>query len=596
MGCCQQGHAARRNRAIGKSEQNAPQNPMNMTSLRNTVAGTVCHSNGVGMGRVLPGSGRHSIRSHRPDRFLMKKKMVSSSLRVGSVNVGTLNTRAGEVVETLSRRKVDICCLQEVRWRGMNNDQALPITGKDSEYKVFWCGNPDGTGGVAVLLAMHWADKVISVQRINSRIISLKILIGTCTMTVISAYAPQQGLSSDEKDSFYEALTQLTANIDSKEIILLGADLNGHVGKSATTSYDKGHGGFGYGERNPEGERILEFCSALDMVIGNTLFKKRDSHLITFSSGGARTQIDYILVNSRHRKLIQNVKVIPREQAFTQHKLLVCDLALQQPKTKKKPFHPKIKVWRLKDPLIKEEFTRKCSERLQQEPQKEGIEDTWGRLKKSLISAAEDSCGKTKRPVQRRANWWWDETVDKAIQEKRSRYKLSKAGECSEELYRQSKRAAKSAVYHAQQRAATSRFGNLSTKDSRNNAFKTAKLIIADNKDIIGDPCIKNDAGCKVFSDSEKLKAWKEHYEKLLNVEFPWNADHLVWEPPIPGNAPEITEKSVTTALSGMSDGKAAGCSGVVAEMIKASGEAGISLITQLFNTIIAEKKIPSGT
>ena len=43
-----------------------------------------------------------------------------------------------------------------------------------------------------------------------------------------------------------------------------------------------------------------------------------------------------------------------------------------------------------------------------------------------------------------------------------------------------------------------------------------------------------------------------------------------------------------------MSDGKAAGCSGVVAEMIKASGEAGISLITQLFNTIIAEKKIPS--
>ena len=44
-----------------------------------------------------------------------------------------------------------------------------------------------------------------------------------------------------------------------------------------------------------------------------------------------------------------------------------------------------------------------------------------------------------------------------------------------------------------------------------------------------------------------------------------------------------------------MNDGKAAGCSGVVAEMIKASREAGISLITQLFNTIIAEKKkIPS--
>ena len=39
--------------------------------------------------------------------------------------------------------------------------------------------------------------------------------------------------------------------------------------------------------------------------------------------------------------------------------------------------------------------------------------------------------------------------------------------------------------------------------------------------------------------------------------------------------------------------GKAAGSSGVVAEMLQASGEVGISSMTDLFNGILAEYKIP---
>ena len=43
-----------------------------------------------------------------------------------------------------------------------------------------------------------------------------------------------------------------------------------------------------------------------------------------------------------------------------------------------------------------------------------------------------------------------------------------------------------------------------------------------------------------------------------------------------------------------MKVGKAAGSSGLVAEMLKASGATGISYITLLFNLIIREHKIPS--
>ena len=62
------------------------------------------------------------------------------------------------------------------------------------------------------------------------------------------------------------------------------------------------HGGFGFGSRNKEGERLLEFGTATDMVVCNTLFRKRLSRLITYESGGCQTQIDYILVRQEGSK------------------------------------------------------------------------------------------------------------------------------------------------------------------------------------------------------------------------------------------------------------------------------------------------------
>ena len=39
-------------------------------------------------------------------------------LRIGTVNIGTLRGRNGEVVEMVGRRRLDFCCLQETRWKG----------------------------------------------------------------------------------------------------------------------------------------------------------------------------------------------------------------------------------------------------------------------------------------------------------------------------------------------------------------------------------------------------------------------------------------------------------------------------------------------
>lgn len=42
------------------------------------------------------------------------------------------------------------------------------------------------------------------------------------------------------------------------------------------------------------------------------------------------------------------------------------------------------------------------------------------------------------------------------------------------------------------------------------------------NQDVLGEKCVKNDAGELSLSDDEKMKAWVEHYVILLKVEFEW--------------------------------------------------------------------------
>ena len=46
-----------------------------------------------------------------------------------------------------------------------------------------------------------------------------------------------------------------------------------------------------------------------------------------------------------------------------------------------------------------------------------------------------------------------------------------------------------------------------------------------------------------------KKKAWKTYYERLLNVEFPWDSDSLPDEPRIHGPPIYITFKMVVSAL-----------------------------------------------
>ena len=128
---------------------------------------------------------------------------------------------------------------------------------------------------------------------------------------------------------FWDELEGLIQDVPLGEKIFLGGDLNGHVG-SVSRGFEGLHGGYGLGEINAEGKSILDFSPAFDLTIGNTCFRKREEHLITYKSGVSCSQIDFFLIRKSDRKICLDCKVIPRESLTIQHRVMVIDVRVKR--------------------------------------------------------------------------------------------------------------------------------------------------------------------------------------------------------------------------------------------------------------------------
>ena len=176
--------------------------------------------------------------------------------------------------------------------------------------------------------------------RVSDRIILIRMTIGKTVFVFVCVYAPQANLSEFKKDRFYQMLQCTVAKIPASEQLFVCGDWNGHTG-SQSTGFEEVHGGQAIGKSNTEGERVLEFAFANELVVGNTWVKKKPEHLVTYQSGNAATQIDFFLYRRSFRKQVSNVKVILGEEIAPQHRLLVGDFRVSIPPQLKRKFVPR---------------------------------------------------------------------------------------------------------------------------------------------------------------------------------------------------------------------------------------------------------------
>ena len=95
-----------------------------------------------------------------------------------------------------------------------------------------------------------------------------------------------------------------------QDVIIIMGDLNAKVGADNSGS-DRVLGRHGSGIINETGERLVEFCTTNNLVIGGTPFPHREIHKIAWCSpnGRDRNQIDQLMINGKWRSSLRDVKV-----------------------------------------------------------------------------------------------------------------------------------------------------------------------------------------------------------------------------------------------------------------------------------------------
>ena len=77
---------------------------------------------------------------------------------VETVNVGSMMKRSGEVSDMLCWRKIDVCGLQEVRFK--NEGVKFLQGGQKMRYNMFWKGGKEGQNGVGIAVRKKWVGSV----------------------------------------------------------------------------------------------------------------------------------------------------------------------------------------------------------------------------------------------------------------------------------------------------------------------------------------------------------------------------------------------------------------------------------------------------
>ena len=100
------------------------------------------------------------------------------------------------------------------------------------------------------------------------------------------------------------------------------------------------------------------------------------------------------LLQGCDRRHIKNVKVIAGEECVSQHRLLVGDVVISSTPRKKKRMHtPRLKVWKLREPNVKQEFARLVADRKNEVLEADNVESKWNVMKGVWQKATEHVCG-----------------------------------------------------------------------------------------------------------------------------------------------------------------------------------------------------------
>jgi len=529
-------------------------------------------------------------------------------LKIGSLNVRGCSTDEGkrcEIGSMCERRKLDVLALSETKMKGKGEAMFGNVKGRIS-------GVMDGRAreGVALLLSDRVKEWVVDWKEVSSRVMWVKVKLRSSVWVFVGVYAPGSEKSEEERESFWNELTECLRDLGTNVKVVILGDMNARVG---VEEVDGIVGKYGVPGTNASGEHLVGMCAEHELVIGNTCFKKKEINKYTWvrMEGGNvrdRAVMDYVLVSRSECKSLLDVHVYRGEAGgMSDHFLVEGRLKVSYGSWKQ---HEKgrergtaIKVGELRNERKMMEYQVKVANKYECLGEIESVEEEWSKFKNGVVESAREICGVRKVGGKRRkGSEWWNDVVREAVGRKRRAYEgwLNCKNADTYEVYKEERRAVKQVVKEEKRRANERWCRNVSEKFDENKKmfWKEVKKLRKGNDSM---EARVRDVNGNVLCDDKSVKdRWKEYFDMLLNEEDGREANVVAVGNgrgmPNLGelNDERISRDEICKAVSKLKDGKATGMDGCAAECVKKGGATVIEWLVRLFNVCFLSGVVPS--
>ena len=543
-------------------------------------------------------------RGHQRDRG--EGRAVSpQTLVCGVLNVrgcSTIESKRCEIGSMFVKRKMDVLALCETKMKGCGEAEFGEVVGRISGVE-----RGRAREGVALLLSERMLKRVVEWKEVSSRLMWVRVRFGRECWAYVSAYGPGSERGEDEREGFWNELAQCVGSLSRNSYVVVLGDLNARVGDEKLEGV---LGGYGVPGVNESGESLLGMCFESGLVVGNSLFKKKGINKYTWVRVERgivveRALMDYVLIAREMTGRLKDVHVY-RGMAggMSDHFLVEAKVVVAKGQDGR--------VVRCKREVIKVEELGKQEKMLEyQRGVKEVydvvrgrewgcLEGEWGLFKGTVVGCSSDVCGK--RVVGggiRKGSEWWNESVKKAVDEKKKAYEewLQCKNVEKHEKYKREKAKVKQKVNEAK-RAADFRWGQEFGRSYEQDKRRFWKEVRRVKRGHSGNEETVKDVNGRVVKGDAARKRWGEYFEGLLNVDDDREAIVVAVggvEVPVfdEENEREISKEEVERALKETKEGKAAGIDEVTAEMLKKGGVSAVEWLVRLFNICFYLSMVP---
>ena len=204
------------------------------------------------------------------------------------------------------KRKLDVLALSETKLKGKGEVEFGGVGGRGSGVAGGWARE-----GVAILVSEEVSGCVTEWREVSSRLMWVGLKFGQERWVIVSAYGPGKEKHPNEVDQFWEELRDCVNSFDDNINVMVLGDLNARVGNTVIAGVV---GRYGVPEVNHSGENLIDICLEQELVIGNTLFKKKKKNKYTWARVDKgkvvdRALMDYVIVSRKIVRRLRDVHV-----------------------------------------------------------------------------------------------------------------------------------------------------------------------------------------------------------------------------------------------------------------------------------------------